>query len=802
MPAASARRDTTWTTITWAESACLLAGLVVPLAFHTLGTLGFEATKILLVRILGLALVVGWLGAEALRIGSTPGPFAWRGLVGKAWNGPLRLPLAGLLLFAAANVLATVASFAPLVSLLGSWDRQQGLATTLAWLTLGVAAAVVGRDNDRRLKLVYLWVLGGAPACLYAFVQFAHLDPVWWLHQPLGVTSTLGSSTALATYLAMVAPLTVACIVLAAPAVLRPPRGRGRRPRWADPRLRFAGLSALLTAQVAALLMTQVRGGLLALGGGLIVVAAFAFWPTHRRQVVMGGAIAAILLVLGSALLAAVPRPDVGGGEDTSARQRVLIWQDALRALAGPRLVSGFGPETQVLALEPHFPVELALRFENQRFDRAHNLVFDTLLTTGLFGLAGLVVLVFGAVQVAVWGSVAERGPRRWLPAGVLGGVAANLIAGQFAFDTAATGTLFWLLLGLAVAPLAPRSAAALLQPARRPVRRTGPPSPAERLTPAVRLRATGLLAVVAVALAALPWLTAPFLADLYHTRALALRAGEAPGSSSRQEIAAIETVPWLDVPLLALADTYLDLARTTTLESTATLATFDDLFTVAPSSRAALFDGARLALERAVQINPRDPYTHAALARHWVLRAEASRDPAERTAHYGRAVEAFDEAIATGPSRVGFYDEAGVALTRWGRPDPALERFRQADALSRPTAERLTRIADAMLVAGDAGAARGLYGRALALDNRSAPAEAGLARLDRAAGDLAPALEHAQRAARFQMRNWQYHRDLALIQRDLGQNADALVSARTARRLAPAWELDDLTALIQSVSG
>jgi tetratricopeptide (TPR) repeat protein len=148
-------------------------------------------------------------------------------------------------------------------------------------------------------------------------------------------------------------------------------------------------------------------------------------------------------------------------------------------------------------------------------------------------------------------------------------------------------------------------------------------------------------------------------------------------------------------------------------------------------------------------------------------------------------------------------YDEAGVALTRWGRPTLALERFEQANALSsEPAAERLSRMADAMLAPGDVDAARALYERALSLDDRSAPAEAGLARLDRAAGNLAGALEHAQRAARFQMRNWVYQRDLALIQRELDMNGEALVSARTARRLAPAWELDELTALIQSVSG
>jgi O-antigen ligase/tetratricopeptide (TPR) repeat protein len=775
--------------------------VVVPLAFHTLGTLGFESTKVLLVRLFALLLVLGWLAMEAGRIGLTPGPFAWRDVIPMIWHGPLRLVILGLFGVVLTTMLATAASVTPLVSLLGSWDRQQGLMTTVAWLVLGVAAAVAGRDAARRRGLLMVWALGSVPVCLYAFVQYANLDPVAWLNQPLGVSSTLGSSTALATYLAMLVPITLACALHAAVDLSAPRRrARGRRGLLADPRVRLAGFVAVLTAQIVALAMTQVRGGLLALGGGLLVMVAFALWPTRRRLVMLGGGSALAILLVGSVLFAAMPRPDVGDGEDTSARQRILIWQDALQAVAGARILIGYGPETQLLALEPRYPVELALRFENARYDRAHNLMLDTLLTTGLLGLAAFSVLVFAVVREAVGGSANERGPARWLVGGLLGALTANLVANQFAFDSAVTGLLFWMVAGLLVAPRIPAPPA--VAPARQPTRRERRTQrPAGGMAPAVRLRATAILAAGAIGLAMIPWLTAPFLADLYHTRALALRAGEAPGSSTRQEIAAVQAVPWLDVPLLALGDLYLDLARTSTLSSTVTVDTFEDLYEIAPSSRAALFEAARLTLERAAELNPLDPYPHAALARHWMMRAEASRDPAEQTELYGKAVEAYDRAIATGPSRVGLYDESGVALTRWGRATLALERFKQAEALSRPTAERLTRLADIMLIQGDVAAARRLYEQALTLDDRSAPAEAGLARLDREAGDLTSALEHAQRAARFQMRTWQYQRDLALAHRDVGQTAEALDAARTARRMAPAWEIDDLTALIQSVS-
>ncbi|MCC7370530.1 MAG: O-antigen ligase family protein [Chloroflexi bacterium] len=789
----------------WSLAACQLAGLLTPLVFHTLGALGFESTKVLLLRVLALAMLFGWLGWEGAKLGGSPGPFGWRNALAKVWSGPLQLPILGVAGLALSTAVSTAASISPLVSLLGSWDRQVGLATVLAWLVLGVTATIAGRDAERRRGLLLVWTLASIPVCLYAFVQAAHLDPVNWLHQPLGVASTLGSSTALATYLTMLLPLTLVCAAEAADAVPRPSRRPKREAVWyTDPRVHLAGLSALLTAQAVVVVLTHVRGGLLALGAGLLVTLAVVFWPSQRRLVLVGGVATCALLVLAATLFALAPRPDTGDGEDTSARQRVLIWQDAVGALAGPRIVLGFGPETQMTALEAKYPVALANRFEDQRFDRAHNLWLDTLLTTGLVGLVALLATLVGVARAGLLAAATERGVGRWQPAGLLGALAANLVANQFAFDSSVTGALFWMLAGLTVAPLLPWSSPAAVAVARavsRRKRNERSGQPASGLTPAVRLRATAMLAAGAVALATLPWVTAPFLADLYHTRALALRAGEAPGSASQQDLLAARSTPWLDVPLLALGDTFLDLARSSTLSSPVTISRYEDLFEMTPSSRAALFDAAKVTLERAVQLNPLDPYPHAYLGRQWMLRAEASRDPTEQADAYGRAVEAFDLAIAAGPSRVSFYDQSGVALTRWGRPALALQRFRQAQQLSRPSAERLARMADAELALGNPEAARALYEQGLQLDPRSAPADAGLARMERAAGNLPAALVRMQRAARNQMRNWEYQRDVAMLQRELGQRGEALASARAARRLAPAWELDDLNALIQSVT-
>ena len=67
----------------------------------------------------------------------------------------------------------------------------------------------------------------------------------------------------------------------------------------------------------------------------------------------------------------------------------------------------------------------------------------------------------------------------------------------------------------------------------------------------------------------------------------------------------------------------------------------------------------------------------------------------------YGKAVEAYDRAIAAGPSRVSFYDESGVALTRWGKPAIQVTELQaQTDVTLALTANRIAAmLADSPIV-------------------------------------------------------------------------------------------------------
>ena len=364
--------------IPWAEAACLLAGAATPLVFQTFGTVGFEATKAVLVRVLALVLALGWLSQRTRDLAGWRGERA-RGLdVGGSAGGPFVLVLSGLV---ASLALSTALSIQPLASLLGSWDRVQGLVTVLSWIVLGIAAALAGREAISRRSMTIAWLAASVPVSLYALVQRANLDPVSWLHQPLGATSTLGSATALATYLAMLLPLTLARAVEAGRSLLvrdsgaeeaGPGRRRRQRREQEEPGLlgierdgyALALWSGLFVLQGAALVAAQVRGGLLAAVVGLAVGGAglaWRLWPSRRRPAVVAGA--GLALVAGGILIGGT----LGDGSvDTdSTGQRLLVWRATLETVAtgGWRALLGFGPETQAVALEPRFPIELATRF-------------------------------------------------------------------------------------------------------------------------------------------------------------------------------------------------------------------------------------------------------------------------------------------------------------------------------------------------------------------------------------------------------------------------------------------------------
>lgn len=267
-----------------------------------------------------------------------------RGVQRLPW--PVWLALGGVL---GATVLATAHSVYPVVSLLGTVDRGDGLLELLAMLAIFVACAGYGSMRG----LAWMAAIAGGIVGLYATAQFFGID-VLASEAPDRPLATFGNPDVLASWLALSVPLT---LWLARPRGLR--------------------VSAVLQGLA-----------LLASSGGAAVVGLAAAGAALARQRYVRAGLAALVGLAALLLVWRMP---------PTLETRLSIWA-AMPAVVAAHPVLGTGPETLDYALAGQ---EFA--HEGRAYaDRAHNAELDILATSGLVGLVAWAALAL-VVVVAGW---------------------------------------------------------------------------------------------------------------------------------------------------------------------------------------------------------------------------------------------------------------------------------------------------------------------------------------------------------------------------------------------------------------
>jgi putative inorganic carbon (hco3(-)) transporter len=211
---------------------------------------------------------------------------------------------------------------------------------------------------------------------LYPFQDEAQKAPEWSGR----ITSFLGHFNSLAGYLNLQVPL---FLVLALRA-----RREGVR--------RVARISVLLSG--LALVLTQSRGALIALGA-MLLFAAWTLPETGRARLRWTGA-----LVLGASAAAAVLGTifqRLSGIDDYTEITRLAVWAGTAAVFTGSPVIGiGFGNLRTVLAGFIDLPDDFIID--------AHNLYLELLAETGIVGLLAFMVLIFIALRVA-WRLLRDR---------------------------------------------------------------------------------------------------------------------------------------------------------------------------------------------------------------------------------------------------------------------------------------------------------------------------------------------------------------------------------------------------------
>jgi O-antigen ligase/Tfp pilus assembly protein PilF len=626
------------------EGLWLAAAVLTPLACNPWGASAFELPKALLLR--GLVLLIA-LAALIQFIEARGGePTARRPA------GPLLWPALALGL---AFALATLTSVRPLVSLWGSFERQQGLLTLAAVLALYLLTATHLRTRAQADRLWAVLAWGSTPLVIYGLLQSTGLDPLAWRTDAASaVLATVGRANTYGTYLVLVIPLTAGRLFVA------------RRP-WP--------LALLLTGQLISVALTQARGAWIGLGAGMLA-CAFAWSVDARRK-----ELAAVALGLALLAVSFVALLNVSGGPaarltrlsgldrlarlsqttEGSTAARLTIWRATL-PLAAARPALGYGPETMRTVFARVYPPQLVYYQGRQvAVDRAHNLGLDLAMSAGAAGLIAFLALLAGFTWLA-WRGL-RGASSHWeaaLWAALIGVLAGHMVDLQFGFESIASSTIFWLSLALAATSPWPTAAP-----------RTVSPEPGVKRTAWLPYAPLAMLVLAFIYLLCMR----PLLADhaSWNSRQAA-RSTEARRSDAER---AVHLWPLEPEYRAGLAEAYLQAGRPAAAETQ---------------------------LAAADRLSPDDPQIWAArgnLYAYW-----GDREPV----HYPQAEEAYRHALELAPNVAAVHTAMGLVLARQGRLQEGLAEMERAVALDATDAVAFGHLADLYAVLGredDASRAR-----------------------------------------------------------------------------------------------
>ena len=336
------------------------------------------------------------------------GVLAGLGLIaGRRSVRPLRWPI---LAVAAAAALAAATSVAPALSLTGDYSRYESLPVRLAYLGLLYGAA--------RLATAETLVTGYLLGCGVAALEAGYQALTGALSRPDG---NLGQPNLLGALLAMA----LALIADRGWRAFHDPTHRGLviTPAW-----RWLALAPIF---IAGLALSASRSGWLGAAAG---AGAVALWRVPTRWRARAAVACTAVLVAGSLALLFTPLRHLN--HDTGMA-RLGVWGDAVRLVAA-RPLTGWGEDATGLVFGR---VQSGDWQPGNRFDRAHSLPLDLLVTQGVLGLLACTWL-FATIWRRLW--------QRPELAGIAGAMAAYLAWALLNFDWAPATAPLWLLAGCA----------------------------------------------------------------------------------------------------------------------------------------------------------------------------------------------------------------------------------------------------------------------------------------------------------------------------------------------------------------
>ena len=347
-------------------------------------------------------------------------------------------------LFVIAFTVTTVTSMAPFSSFWGSLERMGGLWTFGHYFVFFVILISVLRSKQDWNLFLEIIIVSGILSAIYGFGQKTDMKFFIGSGNRARIFGTLGNPALFAGYQLLT-------LFLAGTLFFRKDNSRNKKI--------FFSLAAIIMS--VAVLMTAVRGSILALGLGFLIFAFLYSWHYKTKiakKILIGLLFCAALFVIfsltmkntafvtKSSYLTRVTNLSFG---NFTVQTRFWAWQAGLKGWSeSPRTVLlGWGPENFNIPFSKNFnPKFFTGPGSETLFDRAHNMFVEVLVTMGLLGFlayAGLFVTVFTSLK-----KIKQSSDNMIYGLGFIPLVVAYMFHNAFIFDTSANFITFFSILG------------------------------------------------------------------------------------------------------------------------------------------------------------------------------------------------------------------------------------------------------------------------------------------------------------------------------------------------------------------
>lgn len=399
----------------------------------------FELNKIILFKVLTLLLLLFSLIRLALKnIKRQIGHLISLPFLSKY----LLIPFLFLLLLA----IATIFSQNIEISFYGLYSRYQGLNSYIYYFIFFILLLINIKNIIQINRIVITAVVSSFFVSLYGIAQIAGFDFINWTEPAFlthRATSTLGQPNFLASYLLLVIPL---CIYL----ILQTKKFL----------IRFFWI-IIFIFQILCLFFTYSRGGWIGLAMGITLTGIIYLWITKDKNLLKNKKnikfflLAIFLIIIFSSFLLYKNdslRNRIKSGFDFksgSVAVRMNFWQASIDAFKKKPFL-GYGLENQGDIFVKYYKKDWAIYGNvNVYPNRAHNLFFDILLSSGLVGLISYLALLYLFYKLILENIKNKR--HRGLALAIFLAITSYLISLMFNFSIVATNVYFWLFLAIII---------------------------------------------------------------------------------------------------------------------------------------------------------------------------------------------------------------------------------------------------------------------------------------------------------------------------------------------------------------